>query len=216
MYFEQVGAAIEAGDVGQTAIRKLSPMQFVIADLADAVSWSLVTGCGVAFLHGAITRLNAPQDTVTFTVGAVGVALLAPIVKDGIVSVLVDVGELWERRHTEPEPAEPDNTPIAPVIVQTRQSNGGATWKFYTPPMRRSGEPIPPTHIKAVARAMIAEKFVNFSLRHVVTDLGLMSDPDFRLFQSDLIARRWATKTPGNRVVIEPAGRAMLLKLATT
>jgi hypothetical protein len=216
-YFEQLGAAIDAGPVGQTAIRKLSPMQFVVADLADTVSWSLVTGCGVALVHGAITRLGAPQDTMTFTVGAVGVALLMPVLKDSAVGFAADVAELLERRHAQPGPAELDNTPIASVIVKTlAQPNGGGTWKFYNPPMRKSGEPIPPAHIKAVARAMIAEKFVNFSLRHVVTDLGLMSDPDFRLFQSDLIARRWATKTPGNRVVIEPAGRAMLLKLATT
>jgi len=162
LYFEQIGAAISAGPAGQTAIRKLSPMQFVLADVADVTSWALVSGCGVAFLHGAITRLNAPQDTVTFTVGAVGFALLAPIVKDSVVSVLVDIGELWERRHAQPEQPEPDNTPIAPVIIKTSAQPHGGTWKFYTPPMRRSGELIPPKCIKAVARQMVSENFEFF------------------------------------------------------
>jgi hypothetical protein len=185
-----------------------------MADLLDTVSWALVTGCGVALVHGAITRGGAPQDTVTFTVGAVGAALLAPIVKDGVVSVLCDVTELWERRHTEPEPPQPDNSPISPIIVKTAAQPHGGTWKFYTPPMRKSGEMVPPRAIRMVARQAMSENFSNFSERHFATDLKLISGPDFRLFQSDLVGRSWASKGANNRVKIEPAGRAMLIKIA--
>jgi hypothetical protein len=213
-YFDQLGAAMDAGPVGETAIRKLSPMTFVVADVADVLSWSLVTGCGVALLHGAVTRLGAPQDTLTFTVGSVGAALLAPIIKDSAVSLLCDIGELWERRHSGPEQPQPDDAPIPSVMVKTENSNGGGTWKFYTPPVRKSGEPIPPAHIKAVARRAMSENFVIFSERHF-TEVTPISGPDFRLFQADLVRRGWASKT-GNKVKVEPAGRAMLIKIATT
>jgi hypothetical protein len=112
MYFDRMGAALEAGPVGRTAIRKMSPLTFVAADVLDTLSWSLVTGCGMACLHGAITQLSKPQSTITLTVASVGCALLAPVVKDSVVSVLADVAELLERRHVAPTQPDPDNTPI--------------------------------------------------------------------------------------------------------
>lgn len=215
-YFDRLDTALSVGPVGESALRKLNPTSFVVADLLDTLSWSLMTGCGVLCLHGALTRLSEPQVTLSFTVAAVGIALLAPIVKDGAVSFIADVAELIERRRVSPAQPEPDNGPIPTVMVKTATNPYGGTWKFYTPPVRKSGELVPPRSIKMVARQAMGENFVNFSERHFAGDLNVISGPDFRLLQADLVKRGWASKGSNNRVKIEPAGRAMLIKLATT
>lgn len=214
MYFDRMGAALEAGPVGETALRKMSPLTFVVADVLDTLSWSLVTGCGVAFLHGAITQLSKPQSTISLTVAAVGCALLLPVVKDGAVSFIADVAELLERRHVAPAHPDPSNEPLPPVIVKTAENPNGGTWKFYTPPVRKSGELVPPRSIRIVARQAMSEGFETFSERHFAGELNLISGPDFRLFQADLVKRGWASKGANNKVKVEPAGRAMLIKLA--
>jgi hypothetical protein len=191
-------------------------MTFVVADLTDTIAWSLVAGIGVALIHTAITRFNVSSDTLTYSVGTVGCALVGPLIKDGALGIICDMAELWDRRHTD-RPELPDDMPISPVIIQTRiNPNGGGTWRFYEPPLRKSNEPIPAQHIRAVARQAVQDDFRHFSERHIAGDLRLISGPDFRLFQADLVHRAWATKGAGNKVTIEPAGRAMLAKLATT
>jgi len=220
-YFQQIEQPVQMGQAGISTFHRATPMAFVIADLSEVLGWSLVSGTGTALLHGAITRGQSLQDTLAFAVGAVGCAMLAPVLKNGAVGFAVDVAELLARRHTaeiEPEPErEPEPEPVPqPIIVKTQAQTNGGTWKFYQIPKRKSGEPIPARDIQAVARQLVTDNFKSFTLRRMVTDLRLMSDGDFRLFQADLVLRGWATKLPDKRVVIEPAGRAMLLKLANS
>lgn len=212
LYFDRVESAMSVGSVGETALKRLNPTSFVLADVLDTASWSVVVGCGSVLLHVAVTRGGAPQDTIIVGAGSVGVALLLPVLKDGIVSVLADVGELLERRHMTPAQPELSNEPIPPVMVKTAEN----TWKFYTPPVRKSDELVPARCVRAVARRAMNEGFTNFSERHFAGELNVISGPDFRLFQADLVKRGWASKGANNRVKIEPAGRAMLIKLATT
>jgi len=102
-YFEQISAAVDAGPAGQTAIRKLSPMTFVVSDLCEAIGWSLVAGVGTVALHGALTAFET-EKTLTWGIGATGAALLAPLFKDGVVSVMADIAELLERRRESAPP----------------------------------------------------------------------------------------------------------------
>lgn len=194
----------------------VTPMQLVLADVSETLMWSAVAGVGVAMIQGAMANLVFSGTTLSYSIGASGVTLLFPIMRDGVVNFVVDIIQLFARRNGDGLPTTPNSDPIQPVMVRTDTTRGGGTWRFYNPPTRLSGEPVPAGDIRRIALDQVNSRFTApFTLRNYAVRQRVISDPDFRLFQGDLVAREWAEKTPRGRVVLKPKGMVLMSRIAS-
>lgn len=112
------------------------------------------------------------------------------------------------------EPAEPDPVGDMAGWTETMRTDGGAILRFYRPPRIPGKDRY--VSVKVVQRMAIgivnARGWVG---ERDMAERGVPNGP-YRLIRQDWLTRGWITARPDRTTVIEPSGRAMIGKIAST
>lgn len=176
--------------------------------VAVALCLPVLFGSAAAFQYGAISGPLASA----LMIGSFSTFLLMLGNDPRIVSGEAKSIEIPRAAPVQPDVTDDEPAPEADEVTQPYKNS--LTIRFYEPPLRPSGEPVPWPSICYACRAALAG--TPFSERQISGKAGSkISGPDFRILADDFRRRGYTVLQPDRKTAFTDRGEVQVKKLAS-
>lgn len=201
---------VATADEPQIQVTLINPLSGPVA-AGLALSMVGLLGSPIAFQFGLI---NGPLSSLlmvgSFCAGVFICGSNPRII--GTTAKQIDAPQVAPVLHSERD-ADDDDDPQANADEVTKPAKNSLQIRFYDPPLRSSGLPVPWESICYACRQVLNN--VPFSERAIAGPKGAkISGPDFRIFSKQFIDRGYADRLPDGKTIFTERGQRLIRKLA--